>query len=279
MSPRRPLSLPLVWKTFRDARGLVLLLTFGLVLFEIAAARVLVEVTSDLPYLRMWLQRPMVQFLIKVALGAEMVGPISSTTLATFALGHPLLWALSWTLLLTIGTGVVAGEIGRGTADLLLTLPLSRGCVYRSASLVCVAVALFISVVPLFGLWLGNRFFPLDEPLEFHRFWPLTANLAALNLAILGLTLGVSSLVARRGTAIGIVLAGLLFSDLMNFLSQFWAAVRPFAFLGFLHYYKPLPIVRSGAFPARDVAILLAVAVVSWTAGLWHFRRRDIPAV
>jgi hypothetical protein len=89
----------------------------------------------------------------------------------------------------------------------------------------------------------------------------------------------VSSVVSRRALAVGIVLAALLASDLVNLLQEFWAAVRPFSFLGFLHYYRPLPVVRSGTLPVRDIVILLAVGAVAWVGGLWYFRRRDIPAV
>lgn len=269
----------LVVKTMRDAAALLLVLTASILVFELAAARMLVEAAADLEYLRMWLERPLVQFLVRVAFGGELKGDLTSTLMATFALGHPLLWALSWTFLLTLATGVIVGEVGRGTADLLLTLPLSRRTIYTSVTLVCGAGTLVISFAPLLGLWLGERLFPPRQPLEFARLWPLSVNLLALNLGILGLTLLISSVVSRRGQAIAVVLACLLASDLINILAPFLAAVRRFAFLGFLHYYRPLPVVRSGQLPWSDLATLLGVTLVAWLLGLWYFSRRDIPAV
>jgi ABC-2 type transport system permease protein len=268
----------LIRKALRDAALLLVLLTVGIVVFDVLAARMLVEAATELPLLRMWLDRPLVQLLVRMALGAEMSGELTSTTLSTFALGHPLYYALAWTLLLTMATGAVAGEIGRGTVDLLLTLPVSRVAVYVSTSVVVACAAVLVSGTPLLGLWLGQHVWSLAEPLDFHRLWPIPFNLLALNLCVAGVTLLVSSFVSRRGSAVGIVLAGILVSDLVNLLAQFWDTVRRVSFVGFLHYYRPLVIVRHGQLPLDDVAVLLIVAGCAWTIGLWRFSRRDIPA-
>ncbi len=265
-------------KTLRDAGALTLLLALAVVGLEMAVIRALLEISKDLEDLRRWMELPLVRDLMHIVLGSDVLGDLTPTTMATFGLGHPLLWALSWTLLLTIVTGAIAGEVDRGTADLLLTLPISRAAVYASTTVAWVLAAALISFAPLLGLRLGELVCPLSAPLHFRQLWPLSVNLLALNLAVAGVTMMVSSFMSRRAAAVGIVLAGLLFSDLMNLLSQFWDRVRPFAFLGFLHYYRPLPVVRSGELPVSDIAILLAVAAVAWGVGLWYFRRRDIPA-
>jgi beta-exotoxin I transport system permease protein len=48
-------------------------------------------------------------------------------------------------------------------------------------------------------------------------------------------------------------------------------------FLGFLHYYRPVEVVREGRWPVRDLCLLGTVAAVTWIAGLVIFRRKDIP--
>lgn len=266
-------------KTARDAWLLSAVLTTAILLLEIAVVRMLIEAGQNLEHVRIWLEWPLVRDLIRIALGADLIGDLTPTTMATFGLAHPLLYVFGWTLLLTIGTGVLAGEIDRGTADLLLTLPLSRSAIYLSTSAVWLGAAVVVSAAPLAGLWLGQQIWPGAQPLEYRRLWPLAVNLLALNLAVAGICMFVSSLSARRGKAVGIVLAVLLVSDLVNIFSQFWPAIRPISFLGFLHYYRPLPVVRSAAVPLEDIATLGGVAVAAWLAGLLCFRRRDIPAV
>ncbi len=273
------MSRAVLLKTLREDWLLILVVLVSIVLFEVVVVRMLIEAARDLELLRTWLERPLIKTLMRLALGDDLSGEITSTSLATFGLAHPFLYAVTWALLLAMATGAVAGEIGRGTADLLLALPLSRAAVYVSTSLVWLVAAILCSFVPLVGLSIGQRVFPLAEPLDLARLALVATNLCALNVAIAAFTLLVSSLVSRRGLAVGVVLAVLLVSDVVNLVASFWEAVEPISFLGFLHYYQPLPIVRSGQLPPGNLAVLLAIAAVTWSFGLWHFARRDIPAV
>lgn len=272
------MNLPLFWKTLRDVRWLLVFVPLGILLFDVAAIRVLIEAARDLEFLRNWLERPLVQFLVRAALGADFAGELTPTVLITFAFIHPLFFALLYTLLLAMTSGVLAGEVGRGTADLLLTLPLSRSSVYVTTSLAWALVAAGAALLPMGGLWLGEQIFQPANRLEYHRLWPVALNLLALTLGVGGVATAISGAVSRRGVAIGIVLAGLLLSDIVHFVAQFWAAVRPLAVLGVIHYYRPLPAVRAATPPWGDMAVLLGVGLAVWLAGWWHFSRRDIPA-
>ena len=265
-------------KTLRDATLLLVMLTCAVFVLELGIVRMLIETGKNLDYVRKWLEMPLIRDLLRITLGADLVGDLTPTTMATFGLAHPLVWVFAWTLLIAMGSGAIAGEVDRGTADLLLSLPLSRAAVYVSVSAAGVLAALLIGVAPLFGLWLAVQVFPAAGPLDFAHLWPLTPNLIALHIAVAALALLVSTFVSRRGKAVGIVLAILLLSDLVNILTQFWQVLRPIRFLGFLHYYRPLPVVRSAQIPTSDIGILLGIAAVAWLVGLWHFSRRDIPA-
>lgn len=269
----------IIAKSLRDYALVLVLITIGLIGFEVVVIRMLVEASHDLELLRAWLERPLIKTLLQLALGAEFTAAdLNPTNLAAFGLAHPFVYAMAWTLLLAITTGVVAGEVGRGTADLLLTLPLRRSTVYISSCVPWLIGIALISAACVFGLALGERIWPLDKPLDLGRIALVSINLAALNFCIAGVTMMVSSLTSRRTIAIGVVLTALLISDVVNLVVPFWEAIEPIAFLGFLHYYRPLPLLRSGALPAGDLTILIGVGTLCWLIGLWHFSRRDIPA-
>lgn len=265
-------------KTARDSWLLGLGALVAIFALEAAIARMLVTAASTLDRWQPVLELPLVRNFVHLIMGADLLGDLSPTAMATFGMAHPLLWVLAWALLIAAGTGVLAGEVDRGTADILLALPISRAGIYLSTSAVMLLLTLLVSAAPLVGLFAFNRVFPLDAPVDFARLAPVSVNFLALNLAVAGLTLGVSSASSRRGKAVAVVLAILLVSDLINLMVQFWDAARPLRFLGFLHYYRPLPIVRSGRLPPADLATLCTLAVVTWLIGLWYFRRRDIPA-
>ncbi len=264
-------------KTARDTLPLLLIITIAIVTLESLVVGVLSEFTEEINYI--WLQRPLFQRFAKMLVGADLGPEASATTFMTIGFTHPLMFTLTWLFLLVTCTRVIAGEIDRGTADLLLTLPVSRGSVYVSVSAVWVLSGIPISLAPLSGAWIGEHVFSLWEPLVLSRLAILIVNLLALYLAIGGAVMLASSVVSRRGPAVAVVLAGLLASFLLNFLAQLWSPAEHVAFLSILHYYKPLPVVRTGDWPLLNITVLLGLGAVFWSVGLWRFTRRDIPAV
>lgn len=263
-------------KSLRDIALVAGLVSLAAMLFEILFVFAIGQLAGELAGFLARVQ--VVRRLIGALLGADLLADLTPTALVTIGLAHPLLYALTWTLLLTLCTRVPAGEIDRGTADLLLALPVSRTSVYLSVSVVALLCAAAMSLVPLLGIAIGERIQPLDQPVAFANLWIVAANLFLLNVAVAAGTLLSSAVTSRRGVSIAVPLAGLLASFLLSFLAQFWPPARSVSFLGVLDYYKPLPIVRSGDWPAASLAVLAGLSAAFWSAGLIWFHRRDIPA-
>ncbi len=271
------MNIAIARKTLRDVLTPLIIILSATFLFEIVFVIAMGEVARDLEGLLA--AREFIQQFIRALAGDDLFGDMSPISIASFGLVHPLVLALSWTLILTWGSRVIAGEIERGTADLLFTLPVSRLCLYVSASSVLLLCAALMSAVPVLGLSVGLWLNPLWEPVAVPLLWIAAANLFMLNVAIGGMSLAVSSFVSRRGVAVGITLAALITSFFINVLALFWSFAENISFIGLLHYYRPLPIVRTGEWPLTAMLALAAFAATFWVAGLLHFRRRDIPAV
>lgn len=274
-------------KTIRDARLLFVLLLLAILIFEVLFVFAIRNTATDV--VRMWQKFPFMLQMMSALLGADLSKDISITALLTIGFAHPFIYVTTWAFLITIGTRVLVGEFDRGTADLLMTLPISRGGLYSAVSSVWIAMGVPICLMPWLGLTLGVMRFPLDEPLRHDRLQLVVLNFAALYLSIGCITMWISSLMTRRGPAVAIVLSFLLFSFVWNFLVALVPTLRAIplpltsvkvdlGMIGLLHFYRPLEIVRMGTLPMGDVAALLAIAAVAWTAGLVHFSRRDIPA-
>jgi hypothetical protein len=269
-------SRAIIAKTIRDTTPLFLLVLITAVLFLVLFATAMREFAGEVTQLL--LRFPILQRMIHALLGADLGDDASLTSLITIGFAHPLLFAISWAFLIATCTRVVAAEIERGTADLLLALPVSRAAAFTSVSVVCLGTSVALGIAPWCGAWLGQQTLGLSEPLNLRRLWIPVGNLCALHLAVCGLTLFVSSVASRRATAVAIILTVLLASFLVNFLEVFLPLVARFSFLGLLYYYHPLENVRSGVWPLREISVLLGAAAVSWLAGLAWFSRRDIPA-
>ncbi len=263
-------------KAVRDALMMGLLVGLGIFFLEMLIVIVMEDFTEEMQYL--WLNKPFFQRFARMLLGEELGGVMSATGLVSIGLAHPLLFAVTWAFALVMCTRVTVAELEWGTADLLFALPIPRSRIYVSASIGWMLYGLPMILLMLAGVYAGERIAPLNEPLEFAALSKLAVNYLAFWLCVGCVTMAVASFCTRRGVAVGIVLAWLLISFLLNYLAQFSSLMERLSFVGLLHYYKPLPVIRTNAWPLSDIGFLLALAAVSWTIGLIRFNRRDIPA-
>ena len=54
---------------------------------------------------------------------------------------------------------------------------------------------------------------------------------------------------------------------LLNYLSQFWHPLDKIAFLSPLHYHRPVNVLGNGAWPWKDMGVLLTSGCAMWLAG------------
>lgn len=270
------MNFAVVWKTFRDSWLLLLTAMLGIVIFEVVFCRVIEQMPRDLG--NGLLQQKWVKDIIRFLLGADLTEFFTPTGVMTIGFSNSIIYALSFIFLLTTCSRIVSGEIDRGTCDLLLTLPLSRVSAYVSSSLVWILSCAPLALMPFAGVYLGTHWFPLKEPVEYGRLLLPVVNLFFLFLSIGGISMLFSAIYTRRGSAIGVVIAVLIFSLMINFLAQNWSDINRVAFLSLLNYYKPLPLVKSGELSYYNIGVLAGIFAVTWAGGLVVFSRRDIPA-
>jgi hypothetical protein len=264
----------LLGKTARDTAVLLAVTLVAIVLFEVLFFWAMWRLAPDL--LALWSRIPFIARLFQVVWSVD-VTEATVNTLIAIGMVHPFLFAVSWALLITTCTRVTVGEIDRGTADLLLSLPIARAAVFTTTSLVWLAASALMCLCVLLGISIGSMLFRLPNPLDMGRLAVGAVNLLALYCAIGATTMCVSCTVHRRGVAVAIILAILLFSFLINFLAAFVPLIEDVSFLGLLDYYRPVEIVKDGHWPLRNIAVLACLALITWFAGLAIFCRKDVP--
>jgi ABC-type transport system involved in multi-copper enzyme maturation permease subunit len=265
----------LLVKTARDTTVLLAVTLVAIVLFEILFFWAMWYLAPEL--LELWSRVAFLKKLFQVLLSIDVSVEVSVNTLIAVGMVHPFLFAVSWALLITTCTRVTVGEIDRGTADLLLSLPVSRAAVFTTTSVVWLAASVLMCLCVLLGISIGSMLFRLPDPLDMGRLAVGAVNLLALYAAIGATTMCVSCTVHRRGVAVAIILAILLFSFLINFLAAFVPLIDDLSFLGFLNYYRPVEIVKDGTWPLGNIAVLACIALVTWSAGLAIFCHKDVP--
>ena len=267
----------LLIKTMREVWFGTLVFGFALALFQALLAYILPTFYTQLA--ETLGQLPFVQAIFEGLLGTDLGGTVGPAAMTSFAWVHPIVLALIWAHEITFCTRMPAGEIDRGTIDVLLSLPISRIRMYLCETTVWAGSGLVVVLMGLLGNWIGGRFVP-DE---FQR-TPKQLTIVVLNLYCLYLAVGggawlVSALSDRRGRAVGIIFGVVLASFLLNFLAQFWGPAEGLSFLSVLTYYRPLRIVQNSAWPIADMLVLTIVGAAFWLGGAIVFTRRDISTV
>lgn len=225
---------------------------------------------------RRWLELEWVRRLLNAMLGADLSKALTTTGLASFVFTHPFTWVLVVAFLFTMSSGVLSGEMDRGTMDTLATLPVSRAKIYMSVSVSVLLLGVPILWAAWAGVWLGAKLVGVHEPDMMSRLAVVVVNFHAAYFFIAGLSLAISASCERRTQALMWCFLIVFYSFILNLLAAFWPAAKSASFTGFLHYYMPLPIILSGEWPLRDMAVLLSAGTLIWFAGMIRFCRRDI---
>jgi len=267
----------LLAKSYREVRVGTLLFGLGLMLGEAVLAYLPPTFYKD--FSEQWLQMPFVRNMLTAFLGTEMSGTIGPWAISSIAWAHPVILALLGAHAILFCTRLPAGEIDRGTIDILLSLPVSRTRLFLCESLMWIICGSFLIVLCVLGNFVGGSWAPPELRSGGAVRWIVGANLFALYFAIGGIAWAVSTLSDRRGRATGVLFGFLLASFLLNFLIPFHEIVKKFSVLSVLRYHRPVFILRDGAWPLDDIFTLTGIGVVFWLAGWVLFTRRDICTV
>jgi ABC-2 type transport system permease protein len=319
----------LVRKLLRDVRLSLLLVGLVLFLFQCLWAKITARIVGEIaPYFSLLASRQgesLQDFLkvifsgpgkvIQTLAGGEHIEFDRAMDVLSIGYVHPLMQTLFCIWAIGRATGAIAGEIDRGTMELLLAQPLARSRLVLAH--LCVDL-LTIPVLCLFlwsGNWLGAwlvgpitprvielpdlllafKTNPDPARLQTHpaAFGPALLAVAALMFAVSGYTMWLSALGRFRWRVLGSAVFLTLIQFLINLVGQMWEEVfgwlRPFTVF---YYFQAQPIVlgRGGnvdlsvwnhgqpLIQLPGALVLLAVGVLGYSLTLWTLSRRDLPA-
>lgn len=301
----------LVLKLLRDLRTALIAVMVMLAGFQCLWAKVTQRITEEiLPAVtrHMPLDR-LLQIifsgtgqLIQTLMGGELINLMHARDVLSIGYVHPLTQTILCVWAVGRASGAIAGEIDRGTMELLLAQPISR------ARLVAAHFVVDLVTIPLLcasmwaGNWLGAAVFghidfraaagAAELRVDPRMFLPALANVAALVFAVSGYTMWISAAGRFRWRVLGLAVMVTLVQFLVNVIGQLWSAVEPLRPLSVFYYYQPQQIILGGAWsvalgrpwhlsatvPINVVAALVAVGLAGYGVALWTFDRRDVPA-
>jgi ABC-2 type transport system permease protein len=206
--------------------------------------------------------------------GDDMLNMVSVRGIIGIGYTHPFALIMMAVWAVRVPSAALAGEIGRGTMDIVAARPVAR-----SAQITAAAVALLGGLAVLAGAaWVTTAVGLAVRPLEGVRpldYLPVAAALW-LTFASFGMVgIFVSALNREAGAAIGWLSGLMAGSYVLDYAARVWPRIASLRPLSLFRYYEPQQVVRSGL-AVRDAEVFAAVAVVALLAALVVFSRRDL---
>jgi ABC-2 type transport system permease protein len=224
---------------------------------------------------------------------------------------HPVIQILLCIWAVGRASGAVAGEIEKGTMELLLAQPLRRNRVILAHLAVDALVLPLLALSLWFGTTLGailagpfeissSKFQMFNISLDIdaatlsiapERFFPSVLNIAGLLFAVSGMTMWLSSGGRSRNRVIGVAVLLLLVQILVNLLGQLYAPLDPYRPFTVFYYYQPQLISLQDRWTVEPgwvwfgwtvrlpfVLVLFGVGAAGYFRAWRKFEARDIPA-
>ena len=233
---------------------------------------------------------------VQSLIGGENIRLHVPNDMLTIGYVHPVVQTIFAIWTVGRASGALAGEMERGTMELLLAQPLRRRTVILAHLAVDLVTIPALCLCMILGTWLGVHVVGFSDEafatLQLHQFWGGLVNSAALLFALSGITLALSALGRSRWRVMAVAIAVVLVSFIVNVLGQLWSVLRPWRPLSLFYYYQPQPIILKNVWTVNFLSVnetvwiagvpvipvLLILGVVGYVTALGVFCRRDLPA-
>jgi ABC-2 type transport system permease protein len=217
----------------------------------------------------------MLPSIVKTALGGEMLQVGNTPALLTIGYQHPFVMFLCMLFAVGVPTGLLTGEVQKGTMELILSRPATRTQVYICACILTL-LGVFALVMAMFlGTVIAVTIYRFNEPVPLGLFFRL-----AVNGGLLAGTFGAFALLfaasfRRLYSAVAVSVAFVSLNYFVALIAEWWPQIRFIrrATLFYLIYYSGL----MSHWPLRNMAILTAILVAAIVLGALVWRRRDLP--
>ncbi|HNS21619.1 MAG TPA: hypothetical protein PKH24_14030 [Sedimentisphaerales bacterium] len=213
--------------------------------------------------------------IVRTALGGDMLESGNMTALLTVGYQHPFIMFLYMVYAVGTPTGLLVGEVQRGTMELILSRPITKTQVYICAAVLTLLGMFTLVMVMFLGTVAAVHLYTFSEPIDLSLFFRL-----AINGGLLASTFGAFALLCaasfgRLYLAVSVAVGFLTINYFIAIVAAWWPSLEFMrkATLFYLMYYSDIWLRWPVENMAKLAAILLGIVLVGGV--IW--RRRDLP--
>jgi len=214
---------------------------------------------------------------LKTSLGGESLQAGNLPALISIGYHHPLV--LSLYLLFAVGapTGMLAGEVQRGTMELILSRWTTKIQVYICAGVVSVTGMIALVLVMFLGTVAATNLYDFGQPVPLYPFFQTAVNGGLLAGAIGAISLLTAASFRRRGTAVGVAVAFIAVNYFVAIISESWPRMQWLSPLTVFHYIHGRGVFSEHIWPVSDMLVLGGILSLAAVSGAVIWQRRDLP--
>jgi len=213
---------------------------------------------------------------IKTLLGGEALRGGNIAGLIAIGYQHPLILTLYMLFAVGVPTGLLAGEVQRGTMELILSRHATKTGVYICAGLVTVTGMYALVLVMYLGTVACTGLYQSSQPVPLGFFFKIAIVGGLLASAVGGIAL-LAAACFRRGAAVTVTVAYLVVNYFVSIIAEWWPRMKFLEPTTIFHYVPGPQMFQASAWPLADMAVLVSLLAVSTVLGGLIWSRRDLP--
>jgi ABC-2 type transport system permease protein len=204
----------------------------------------------------------------------DLVASVSTQGIIGVGYSHPFALLMMAVVAVRVPSAALAGEIGRGTMDLMAARPVLRAA-HVAAALAAVLSGLAILALAAYaGTLLGLVARPVAGVSALR--YGLVAVGLWLTFACWGCVgIAISALCSEAGQAIAWTSGLMAASYVLDYAARVWTPIASLRPVSLFRYYEPQRVVGAGL-AQHDVAVLASVGALSLLVAFAAFARRDL---
>ena len=213
---------------------------------------------------------------LKALMGGEVLEVGNIAGLIAIGYQDPLVLLLYMLFAVGVPTALLAGEIQRGTMELILSRQTAKIQVYICAGLITVVGMYALVMVMFSGTVVATKIYDFYQEVPLYFFFKIAIVGGMLASAVGGIAL-LAAACFRRGMAVSLTVAFLVVQYFISIISDWWPRMEWMAPISIFNYVDGPEIFENPGWPIGDMCVLLSILAVSTILGGILWRRRDLP--
>jgi ABC-2 type transport system permease protein len=275
MSNKAHPAFPLPLLRFWTLRILPIWLLIALIifLFQIAICGIVNDNESVKTFIQFLDRLPS---FIKTALGGEALKVGNVSGLIAIGYQHPLVLTLYMLFAVGVPTGLLAGEVQKGTMELILSRHVTKIQVYICAGLITITGMFALVLVMFCGTVFATNVYGFGQDVPLYSFFKAAINGGILASAAGGIAL-LASACFQRHTAVWLTITYLMVNYFVSVIAEWWPRMKWLYPATIFYYVDGQKIFNEPGWPTGNMLVLVTILIVSTLLGGVIWSRRDLP--